>query len=98
MQVEYGPMADVTFEAARQSGIAPGPMQSLGWFGSGAETGLASATKTIAELMNERINVTAQALGLHPQTVLRLFQEGKLPHMAEGGSVDAQELAEKYGV
>lgn len=97
MQVEYGPMADVTFEAARQSGIAPGPMQSLGWFGSGAETGLASATKTVAELMNERINVTAQALGLHPQTVLRLFQEGKLPLMAEGGSVDAEKLANKYG-
>lgn len=97
MQVEYGPMADVTFEAARQSGIAPGPMQSLGWFGSGAETGLASATKTVAELMNERINVTAQALGLHPQTVLRLFQEGKLPLMAEGGHVDAEDLADKYG-
>lgn len=97
MQVEYGPVADVTFEAAKQSGIAPGPMQSLGWFGSGAETGLASATKTVAELMNERINVTAQALGLHPQTVLRLFQEGKLPLMAEGGHVDAEELADKYG-
>lgn len=96
MQVEYGPMADVTFEAGRQAGIAPGPMQSLGWFGSGEETGLASATKTIAELMNERINVTAQALGLHPQVVLRLFKEGKIPLMNEGGSVDMQELADKY--
>lgn len=98
MQVEYGPMADVTFEAAKQSGIAPGPMQSLGWFGSGADTGLASATKTIAELMNERINVTAQALGLDPKTVLRLFQEGAIPLMAEGGRVDAAPLADKYGV
>lgn len=96
VQVEYGPMADVTFEAGRQAGIAPGPMQSLGWFGSGEETGLASATKTIAELMNERINVTAQALGLHPQVVLRLFKEGKIPLMNEGGSVDMQELADKY--
>ena len=93
MQVEYGPMADVTFEAARKAGIAPGPMQSLGWFGSGADTGLASATKTIPELMNERINVTAQALGLHPQTVLRLLKEGKIPLMAEGGLA---ELSEKY--
>ena len=96
MQVEYGPMADVTFEAARQAGIAPGPMQSLGWFGSGADTGLASATKTVAELMDERINVTAQALGMHPQVVLRLYKEGKIPLMAKGGSVEVQKLAEKY--
>jgi len=85
MQVEYGPMADVTFEAARQADIAPGPMQSLGWFGSGADTGLVSATKTIPELLNERINVTAQALGLHPKVVLKMFQDGKLPLMARGG-------------
>jgi hypothetical protein len=96
MQVEYGPMADVTFEAARRAGVAPAPMQSLGWFGSGEDTGLVSATKTIAELMNERINVTAQALGLHPQVVLRLLKEGKIPLMAEGGSVESHELAEKY--
>lgn len=98
MQVEYGPIADVTFEAARRAGIAPAPMQSLGWFGSGADTGLASATKTIPELVNERINVTAQALGLHPQIVLRLFKEGKIPLMAEGGSVELRELASKYEV
>jgi hypothetical protein len=96
MQVEYGPMADVTFEAARQAGIDPGPMQSLGWFGSGADTGLASATKTVAELMDERINVTAQALGMHPKVVLRLYKEGKIPLMAKGGRVAINELAEKY--
>lgn len=94
MQVEYGPMADVTFEAARQAGIAPGPMQSLGWFGSGADTGLVSATKTIPELMNERINVTAQALGISPAEALRMFYDGKIPLMAEGGLA---ELSDKYG-
>jgi hypothetical protein len=85
IQVEYGPMADVTYEAGRLAGIAPGPMQSLGWFGSGADTGLASATKTIAELANERIDVTAQALGISPDEVLKLFYEGKIPLMAKGG-------------
>jgi len=95
IQVEYGPMADVTFEAARQAGIAPGPMQSLGWFGSGGDTGLASATKTIAELMNERVNVTAQALGISPAEVLRMFYEGDIPLMAEGGLA---ELSDKYAV
>jgi hypothetical protein len=96
VQVEYGPTADVTFEAARRSGIAPGAMQSLGWFGSGADTGLASATKTIPELINERVNVTAQALGIDPKAALKLFYEGKIPLMAKGGSVNADELAEKY--
>ena len=97
-QVEYGPMADVTFEAARRSGALPGPMQSLGWFGSGADTGLVSATKTIPELMNERINVTAQALGISPQAALKILSEGGMPVMAEGGSVDTQKLADKYGM
>lgn len=87
-QTEYGPMADVTFEAARQAGIAPGPMQSLGWFGSGADTGLASATKTVPELLNERVNVTAQALGMDPKEVLKLFYRGEIPLMAEGGPVE----------
>lgn len=96
MQVEYGPMADVTFEAARQAGVAPAPMQSLGWFGSGADTGLASATKTIAELMNARVNVTAQALGLDPKTVLRMFQEGRIPLMSDGGAVQS-DMAVKRG-
>lgn len=95
MQVEYGPIADVTFEAARQAGVAPGPMQSLGWFGSGSETGLVSATKTVPELMNERVNVTAQALGISPAEVLRMFYEGKIPLMAEGGLA---ELSDKYEV
>lgn len=87
-QVEYGPIADITFEAARRGGVAPGPMQSLGWFGSGADTGLVSAPKTIPELMNERVNVTAQALGITPQEVLRMLYEGKIPLMAEGGAVN----------
>jgi len=85
IQVEYGPMADVTYEAGRLAGIAPGPMQSLGWFGSGTETGLASATKTIPELGNDRIDVTAQVLGISPREVLKLFYEGRIPLMAKGG-------------
>ncbi len=86
-QVEYGPIADITFEAARRAGIAPAPMQSLGWFGMGSDTGLVSAPKTIAELMNERVNVTAQALGIPPLEVLRLLYKGGLPLMAKGGAV-----------
>jgi hypothetical protein len=62
-------------------------MQSLGWFGMGSDTGLVSAPKTIAELMNERVNVTAQALGIPPLEVLRLLYKGGLPLMAKGGAV-----------
>jgi hypothetical protein len=96
-QVEYGPLSDVTFKAARLAGVAPAPMQSLGWFGSGVDTGLKSETKTIAELMNERVNVTAQVLGIRPQQALKLFKEGQIPLMAEGGGVDTSALAQKYG-
>lgn len=96
-QIEYGPLSDVTFEAARLAGIAPAPMQSLGWFGSGADTGLKSETKTIAELMNERVNVAAQILGLPPEKALRLLYESDIPVMAKGGDVDTAALAQKYG-
>lgn len=96
-QIEYGPLSDVTFEAARRAGIAPAPMQSLGWFGSGVDTGLKSETKTIAELMNERVNVAAQILGISPKKALRLLYDSDIPVMAEGGDVDTAALAQKYG-
>jgi hypothetical protein len=96
-QIEYGPLSDVTFEASRLSGVAPAPMQSLGWFGSGVDTGLKSETKTIAELMNERVNVAAQILGIPPKQALRLLYESDIPTMAEGGGVDASAMAHKYG-
>lgn len=87
MQVEYGPMADVAFSVADRLGISPAEAQALQWFGMGEQTGLKSGQKTIADLINERIDVTAQALGISPAEAYQLYVRGEIPLMAEGGVV-----------
>ena len=42
-------------------------------------TGLGSAPKSIVELINERIDVTAQATGESKNTIFKGFLEGKIP-------------------
>jgi hypothetical protein len=85
-QVEYGVMADIPRRMAEKLGVSPADAQSLQWFTDGAQTGLVSAPKTIPTLVNERINVTAQALGMTPETVFKLWSEGKIPLMSVGGA------------
>ena len=86
-QSEYGPMADITARSAEILGEAPAPTQSLGWFGLGDLTNLRSAPKTLTELMGERIDVTAQKLGIDPEETARLYMQGKIPLMNQGGRV-----------
>jgi hypothetical protein len=75
VQVEYGPFADIYKIMAEKMGVSPAEAQSMGWFGSGERTGLASGRKTIAELLNERIDVTAQLLNISPaETAKKLFR------------------------
>ena len=79
MQVEYGPFADVVERAAEIAGVSPAEAQSMGWFGLGDRTGLASERKTVANLLNERLDVTAQLLNVTPQEVARLLFNKKIP-------------------
>ena len=79
MQVEYGPVADVYVRMAEMMGVSPAEAQSMGWFGSGARTGLASESKTIAELLNDRIDVTAQLLDITPEEAARKLFRREIP-------------------
>jgi hypothetical protein len=79
-------MAAITEGAADRLGIPYADTQSLGWFGMGADTGLASENKTIVQLLNDRINVTAQYLGVPQEVVARLYGEGKIPLLGVGGA------------
>lgn len=79
MQVEYGPVADVYVRMAEMMGVSPAEAQSMGWFGSGARTGLASESKTIAELVNDRIDVTAQLLDITPEEAARKLFRREIP-------------------
>lgn len=84
-QVEYGPISDLYKAAGKKLGVSPAEMQSLGWFGSGAETGLASDLKTVSELFDERIAVTAKEMGMEPEEVLVKSLRGQMPLLGLGG-------------
>jgi len=101
-QVEYAPFADIYHEAARKVGVEPAEGQSMGWFGSGERTGLKSERKTVPDLLNERINVTAKAFG-EPEEVTRrrLYNReiGLLANPKEAAplqAVGAEELKRLY--
>lgn len=104
-QVEYGPMADIYERTAGILDIAPAEAQALGWFGLGGDTGLRSASRSIVGLMNDRINVTAQLLGLPQDVVARLYFQGRIPLagaagvgvglLGDGGEANAAEI-EQY--
>jgi len=85
-QVEYGPMADIYTAASEKLGVSPAEAQALGWFGQGAETGLRSENKTVVQLLNDRINVTAQALGLPQEDVAKMYFQGRIPLMGVAGA------------
>jgi hypothetical protein len=85
-QVEYGPMADIYERSAGMLDIAPAEGQALGWFGLGKETGLRSASRSIVGLLNDRINVTSQLLGLPQDVVARLYFQGRIPLASAAGA------------
>jgi len=101
-QVEYGPLTDINQSAAEKLGIPGAHEQALQWFQYGDKTGLGSEPKTIADLLNDRLDVTGQVLGEDPQQVLRRYAnpnlEMRVPIMAKGGPVDTDRLREKYSV
>jgi hypothetical protein len=72
-QLEYGSLASIYHDVADKLGVSPAEAQSMGWFGSGHRTGLASERKTIVDLLNDRVDVTAQTMNMEPEEVLRLF-------------------------
>ena len=83
-RVEYSVFQDIYERVSEKLGVNPAEAQSLAWFSSGANTNLASQPKSIPRLLDERIDVTAQALGLTKDQVLDLVVRNKLPLMGVG--------------
>ena len=85
-QTEYAVFSDLYEMAAERLGVSPAEAQSLGWFGSGDKTGLASELKTVVDLIDERVDVTAQLLNKDKDSVYKDFLEGKIPLLSLGGA------------
>lgn len=86
MQTEYPVFADIFHDAADQLGVDPAEMQSMAWFGLGADTNLASAPKTVAEVFDERLSVTAQAFGVPVEEAARMVFRREIPLLGVGSA------------
>lgn len=87
MQTEYAIFSDIYKKVATLAGVRPAEAQSLSWFANGKKTGLSSEPKTVVDLINDRVDVTAQILKQDKETVFKKFFEGKLPLLAVPASV-----------
>lgn len=87
MQTEYAIFSDLYKKVAELAGVRPAEAQSLSWFANGQKTGLSSEPKTVVDLINDRVDVTAQILKQDKETVFKKFFEGKLPLLALPASV-----------
>ena len=84
-QTEYPVFADVWHGAADELGVSPAEAQSMGWFGFGDQTNLGSAKKTVADIFDERLDVTAQALKITPEEAARRVFTRQMPLLGVGG-------------
>jgi hypothetical protein len=84
-QTEYAVISDLYKMTAEKLGITPAEAQALHWFTQGERTGLVSEPKTIIDIIEERIDVTAQALNRPKEEVFVDFFSGKIPLLSLGG-------------
>lgn len=85
VQTEYAIFSDIYKAVADKLGVQPAEAQSLSWFANGEKTGLVSEPKTIVELINDRVDVTAQLLNQPKDQVFKKFLQGSLPLLSVGG-------------
>jgi hypothetical protein len=78
-QTEYAVFADIFHDVAQKLNADPAEAQSMAWFGLGGDTNLGSAPKTVSDLFDERIDVTAQALNISPEEVAKKVFKRKIP-------------------
>jgi hypothetical protein len=74
----------------KELGLTPAQTQAAAWVGGGKVTGLASdSTKPFLGFVEDRVNLTAQKLGMDPKEVLRRFIKGEMPLLSGAGAVGA---------
>ena len=78
-QIEFGPMTDPTYDAARQLGISPAQVQAGTWFNYGGVTGLRSPVRSLNQLLGDQVYDTARTLGISPERVLEWWSKKLIP-------------------
>jgi len=86
-QTEYAIVSDIYTRSGEILGVSPAEAQSMGWFGSGDRTGLLSEPKTIVDLLDERIGVTANVMNFSKNEIFRFLMDRDIPLLSVvGGS------------
>jgi hypothetical protein len=79
ISTEYPVYHDITAEIGRRLGLSPADAQALMWFHYGPRTGLTSTAHTIPELLQQRLSITAQGLGISIEEAARLYWRNMIP-------------------
>ncbi|CAB4140016.1 hypothetical protein UFOVP397_52 [uncultured Caudovirales phage] len=79
VSTEYPIYNDITARVGERLGLTPADTQALMWFYYGPRTGLASDAHTVPELLNQRVSITSQGLGMSPAEVFRLYSRNMIP-------------------
>jgi hypothetical protein len=95
-QTEYSVFADIFHDAAKELGVSPAEAQSMAWFGFGGDTNLVSDPKTVSKVFDERLNITAQALGIPVDQAARLVFSKQIPLMANASPALGTGLLGQY--
>ena len=82
---EYKIFSDIYKKVANNLSIKPAEAQALTWFNYGDRTGLVSKPKTFVDILEERIDVTAQLTNDSKENVFKQFMQGTLPLLSLGG-------------
>jgi hypothetical protein len=77
--VEYPVYHDITSGVADRLGVSPADAQAMMWFFYGDRTGLRSPPQTIPGLLNQRLDVTGQALGIAPDQLWPMYRDAQIP-------------------
>jgi hypothetical protein len=86
-QTEYPVFADIFHDTAKELGVSPAEAQSMAWFGFGGDTNLASAPKTVADVFDERLSVTAQAFGVPVEEAAQMVFRRQIPLLSGGAPI-----------
>jgi hypothetical protein len=77
--MEYESLSKIYDNIAEELDISPAEAQALAWFNYGQRTGLKSEPGSLVDLLNQRIDITAQVINATPEDVVRGLMRREIP-------------------
>ena len=77
--MEYESLSKIYDNIAEELDISPAEAQALAWFNYGQRTGLKSEPGSLVDLLNQRIDITAQVMNATPEDVVRGLMNREIP-------------------